>query len=245
MNLNLAYICSAVVNSIIIIIILYSYPGCCVAKSLPVIAPSRNSDAIASLFISDLHNRMPCVCGHSITFSTKPMIPCASLQSANSTRPHPNIRPVPVKPTLQTLAKVVRPHPQTSHCSEQVVPTLLNTGHKSSENRPSNCASSSTSTSCSASSVQRMQLFHGTKQLPYRLSNEGVQRSATAAETQPGRNVMSLSVSRKRRLPDVRVQMEAPSKHPAAREQFQQAPSHDTCRPVPDNQIVPELVNCV
>lgn len=87
-------------------IFVYSYPGCCVAKSPPVIAPSRNSDAIALLFVNDLHNRMPYVCGSNITYSSKPVIPFASLQSAHNVPSLLNIRPVPVKPTLQVLSKV-------------------------------------------------------------------------------------------------------------------------------------------
>lgn len=83
---------------------LIRYPGCCVAKTLPVTFPSKDIDAVVLSFISDVHSRMPCLCGNSIRFSNKPLIPYAVLRPVNSISSHqPNTRAVPVKPTLQKL----------------------------------------------------------------------------------------------------------------------------------------------
>ena len=70
---------------------------------MPVVFPSKDTDSIVSAFISDVHSRMPYICGSTIKFSNKPLIPFASLQPANTISQQPNARAAPVKPTLQKL----------------------------------------------------------------------------------------------------------------------------------------------
>lgn len=60
--------------------------------------PSRDTDAVAAAFMTDIHARMPSICGEPVSFSSKALVPFARLSSAGSLRPHPNVRPAaPVK----------------------------------------------------------------------------------------------------------------------------------------------------
>ena len=74
---------------------------------MPVAIPSKDTDSIVMSFISDVHSRMPYLCGSSIKFIDKPLIPHAVLQPSNAINHLPNARPVPVKPTIQKLLSTV------------------------------------------------------------------------------------------------------------------------------------------
>ena len=73
-----------------------SYPGCCVLKCPPTASSSRDSRAVATSFITDLHSRMPSLCGETIRYSGKALTPCPSLSTAAlSGAAYPNLRPAP------------------------------------------------------------------------------------------------------------------------------------------------------
>lgn len=74
---------------------------------MPVAIPSKDTDSIVMSFISDVHSRMPYLCGSSIKFIDKPLIPYAVLLSSNAINHLPNARPVPMKPTIQKLLSTV------------------------------------------------------------------------------------------------------------------------------------------
>ena len=59
-----------------------SYPGCCVFKDCPVVIPSRDIDEVASAFVTDIHARMPAICGQHLKFDCKALVPTSQLQSA-------------------------------------------------------------------------------------------------------------------------------------------------------------------
>ena len=104
---------------------------------MPVVFPSKDTDGVVSAFLSDVHSRMPCICGSGIKFSNKPLILCASLHPATAISQHPNARPAPVKPTLQRIQSATgllksggqaQAYPQTGletdAAAAQVVPSL-------------------------------------------------------------------------------------------------------------------------
>ena len=122
----------------------HSYPGCCVAKTMPVAIPSKDTDSIVMSFISDVHSRMPYLCGSSIKFIDKPLIPHAVLLPSSTINHLPNARPVPVKPTIQKLLSTVgcsagsqhlvcssSYHHQPPSAAVQVVPSLSTVGELS------------------------------------------------------------------------------------------------------------------
>ena len=65
-------------------------------KSPPTVTSgSRDSRFIASSFITDLHSRMPTLCGEPARYSSKALTPLALLQTAATPTNYPNIRAVP------------------------------------------------------------------------------------------------------------------------------------------------------
>ena len=63
-------------------------------KGPPITSSSRDTTAVAASFISDVHSRMPVLCGEAIRYSSKALVPSTSLQSATRTLSYPNVRPV-------------------------------------------------------------------------------------------------------------------------------------------------------
>jgi hypothetical protein len=76
----------------------FSYPGCCLCASKPIAIPSR--DEISNGFISDVHARMPTICGYNIHFLNQPYAPSNTLQSSmtpvNTIKPT-NAAPIPIR----------------------------------------------------------------------------------------------------------------------------------------------------
>lgn len=87
-----------------------SYPGCCVLKSPPTVSTTRDSRAVASSFIADVHARMPTLCGEPIRYSNKALTPFTHLQAASLPSAYPNVRPA----TAPRPASMSRPGPPSS-----------------------------------------------------------------------------------------------------------------------------------
>lgn len=105
---------------------------------MPIVFPSKDTDSVVSAFLSDVHSRMPCICGSEIKFSDKPLVLFANLQPANAISQHPNARATPVRPTLQRIkssTSLLKNGSQTQAYSQngletavsQVVPSLSST----------------------------------------------------------------------------------------------------------------------
>ena len=62
----------------------HSYPACCVLKCSPLVYPERDTHLITAAFISDIHSRMPSICGQKVTFSTTSFHTTSELNPASS-----------------------------------------------------------------------------------------------------------------------------------------------------------------
>ena len=107
-------------------------------KSYPLACPSRDSDAVASAFIEDLHSRMPSVCGEMVKFSSKALAPLAELNSAtehqksgqSNAKPFP--RAVSVFGVRNTLQRSVMLPAQTTKGKSHFVKAVNSSNSSSS-----------------------------------------------------------------------------------------------------------------
>ena len=66
------------------ILCFFSYPGSCVLKCPPHSFPTRESNSIATSFLSDAFQRLPSIGGCRLSFATKCFMPKSQLQCASS-----------------------------------------------------------------------------------------------------------------------------------------------------------------
>ena len=99
---------------------------------------SRNSHTVACSFISDLHSRMPSLCGEAIRYSSKSLSPFPLLHSAASPAgAYPNLRPTPGPSHLSSVRRSLISHASAALASGHVTPHNGNrsghvTGHVTS-----------------------------------------------------------------------------------------------------------------
>ena len=70
-------------------------------KTTPTSYPSREADPVASAFVADVHARLPSMCGTVMRYSSKALMPLASLHSAVDRRSgYSNLKPVELIPEI-------------------------------------------------------------------------------------------------------------------------------------------------
>lgn len=120
----------------------FSYPGSCVLKCPPHSFPARESNIIATSFLSDAFQRLPSICGCRLSFATKCFAPKRQLQYASSSmqgtlkQVQMPLEPIisssvggtSVKDTSYTLAGAKRKATPLMNSSDQMVPGKHNGG---------------------------------------------------------------------------------------------------------------------
>lgn len=97
----------------------------------PTVCSSRDSRAVASSFITDLHSRIPTLCGEAIRYSNKALTPYTHLHSAaTSNTTYPNVRPAPIASCHYT-SNTGRPQALTNGGSKSRGPGSSLIGHVS------------------------------------------------------------------------------------------------------------------
>lgn len=106
---------------------LYSYPGCCVTTSRPIVCPSKDTDQLTTCFINDIHSRLPSLCGQQIKYSKKPVISSNTLLPVQQIRAHPNTKPLSDGPSTNISITLGKPNLQPLRRNlSQVVPNTRN-----------------------------------------------------------------------------------------------------------------------
>ena len=87
-------------------------------KTTPTSYPSREADPVASAFVADVHARLPSMCGTVMRYSSKALMPLASLHSAverdNRRSGYSNLKPVELIPEID-LSQIPIPQSMRLH----------------------------------------------------------------------------------------------------------------------------------
>lgn len=84
-------------------------------KTTPTSYPSREADPVASAFVADVHARLPSMCGTVVRYSSKALMPLASLHSAVDRRSgYSNLKPVELIPEID-LSQIPIPQSMRLH----------------------------------------------------------------------------------------------------------------------------------
>lgn len=90
-----------------VMMVFYSYPGCCVLQYPPILYKCKDAAAICTAFMNCLHFRLPTLCSYSLNYTTRLLQPNVGLTTALHCREtFVNLLPVDRKPVSVRACKV-------------------------------------------------------------------------------------------------------------------------------------------